>query len=110
VPPCDDPEQVVAAGAKTSIGHALDDPVHVSATSHGPAAARHTAPAFPGAELHPVLAMQLSAVQGLLSSQTIDVPTHTPPWQLSIVGVHTSSPSLHAVPFAAPRHVTVNRP
>ena len=39
-PPVEVPEQVAAADAKASPGHALDDPVQVSATSHWPADAR----------------------------------------------------------------------
>ena len=40
-PPCELPVQCVAFDAKTSVGHAPDDPVHISATSHWPSAARH---------------------------------------------------------------------
>ena len=40
-PPCDVPVHVVALEARTSVGHVLDDPVHVSATSHWPADPRH---------------------------------------------------------------------
>src|SRR5439155_1421504 len=34
---CEAPVQLVALEANTSVGHAPDDPVHVSATSHWPA-------------------------------------------------------------------------
>ena len=34
--------QLVVSLAKTSAGHVADVPVHVSATSHWPAEARHT--------------------------------------------------------------------
>jgi hypothetical protein len=40
-PPCEVPVQLVAADRKTSAGQAPLDPVHVSATSHWPAEARH---------------------------------------------------------------------
>ena len=41
-PPLDVPVQLVAAEAKTSAGHTPEEPVHVSATSHGPADPRHS--------------------------------------------------------------------
>jgi hypothetical protein len=37
-------------GAKPSAGQVVELPVQVSATSQGPALARHTAPALPGPE------------------------------------------------------------
>ena len=40
-PPCDAPVHVVDADAKLSAGHAPLAPVHISATSHWPADARH---------------------------------------------------------------------
>ena len=39
-PACDAPVQLVALDANTSVGHVLDVPVQVSATSHWPAEAR----------------------------------------------------------------------
>ena len=44
-PPCDVPVQCVVSEAKTSAGQVPDVPVHVSATSHWPAEARHSKPA-----------------------------------------------------------------
>ena len=41
-PPFDDPVQVVDDEANASAGHAPDDPVQLSATSHWPAEARQT--------------------------------------------------------------------
>ena len=41
-PPVEVPVQLVAADANTSAGQVPDAPVHVSATSHGPAAPRHS--------------------------------------------------------------------
>ncbi len=83
--------------------------MQVSATSHTPAAARQTAPAFPGVCWQPTPGVQLSIVQGLPSSQFRGVPTHTPLWQVSPV-VHTLSPSVQGVPFTVPAQVTVNKP
>jgi len=70
--------QGVALDANPSSGHTLEDPVHVSSTSHSPADARHTAPAFPDGCPQPTPGVQLSTVHGLPSSQLDDVPTHTP--------------------------------
>src|SRR5207244_1620679 len=54
---------------KASVGHAALVPVQVSATSHSPAAARHTAPAFPaGCVQVLVLPSHRSRVQGLVSA------------------------------------------
>src|SRR5438552_9628990 len=47
--------QAVPAGCFRSGGQLVLDPVHVSATSHPPAAARHTAPAFPAGCVHVAL-------------------------------------------------------
>src|SRR6266481_169849 len=44
--------QAVPAGCLASVGQVALVPVQVSATSHSPAAARHTAPAFPAGCVH----------------------------------------------------------
>jgi hypothetical protein len=54
-PPCDAPTQLVPAGAMASAGHAPDDPVHFSATSHGPAADRHVVVAGRNMSTHAAL-------------------------------------------------------
>src|SRR5206468_800120 len=54
---------------KASVGHAVLVPVQVSATSHSPAPARHTVPAFPaGCVQVLVLPSHRSRVQGLVSA------------------------------------------
>src|SRR5437773_925453 len=61
--------QTVPFTLKASVGHAVLVPVQVSATSHSPAAARHTVPAFPaGCVQVVVLASHRSTVHGLVSS------------------------------------------
>jgi hypothetical protein len=57
-----------------SVGQAVLDPVHVSATSHVPAAARHTVPALPALWSHVMLLpclVQISVVQGIPSSRQV---------------------------------------
>jgi hypothetical protein len=52
-----------------SVGHVVDEPVHVSATSHSPAAARHVVPALPAGCWQVVLEpLQVSVVHALPSS------------------------------------------
>jgi hypothetical protein len=52
-----------------SVGHVADDPVHVSARSHSPAAARQLAPALPAGCWQMLLVpLQVSVVQGFPSS------------------------------------------
>jgi hypothetical protein len=73
------PKQVALLGPHTtpacanpSAGHEVELPVHVSCTSHGPAAARHTAPALPATLLQVTevpAALHESTVQTLLSLQ-----------------------------------------
>src|SRR5204863_327607 len=61
--------QVVVAGSKASAGHAVLAPVQLSATSQGPAAARHVAPALPAGCWQKLLApLHSSALHGLPSS------------------------------------------
>src|SRR5439155_19766014 len=59
----------VLAGSKPSAGQAVLVPVQLSATSHTPAAARHSAPALPaGCWQAALVPSHWSAVQGLLSA------------------------------------------
>src|SRR5439155_1638454 len=61
--------QAVPLALKTSAGQAVLEPVQLSATSHSPAAARHTVPAFPSGCVHVlVLPSHRSRVQGLVSA------------------------------------------
>src|SRR6516165_7494835 len=61
--------QTVLADAKPSAGHWVLVPVHVSATSQAPTAARQTVPALPGGCWQAALApLQVSVVQTLPSS------------------------------------------
>jgi hypothetical protein len=56
------------------VGHAALDPVHVSAMSHVPTAARHTVPALPALWSHVMLLpcfVQMSVVQGKPSSRHV---------------------------------------
>src|SRR5437016_7403057 len=54
-PICESPTQPVDTDANAFAGHAPDVPVHVSATSHWPAEARHVTPPAPNASPHAVL-------------------------------------------------------
>src|SRR6266436_544501 len=57
---------------KVSVGQVVLVPVQVSATSHSPAAARHTAPAFPAGCVHVALVpLHTSVLQGFPSSVQI---------------------------------------
>ena len=61
-------DSLFATTKKASPGQAVLVPVHVSATSHAPAAARHTVPAFPaGCVQSALVPSHISRVQGLLS-------------------------------------------
>ena len=61
--------QTVLDDLKTSAGQTVLDPVQVSSTSQGPAAARHTAPAFPaGCWQASLLPSHSSRLHGLPSS------------------------------------------
>src|SRR3989475_10177960 len=68
-PPGTAARQTTLAEAKPSAGHEVLVPVQVSATSHAPAAARHTVPALPaGCWQRALLPLQVSVVHGLPSS------------------------------------------
>jgi hypothetical protein len=57
-----------------SVGQDVLDPVHVSATSHAPADARHTVPALPALWSHVMVLpclVQMSVVQGWPSSRQV---------------------------------------
>src|SRR5207245_4565797 len=59
----------VPAGCLASVGQVVLVPVQLSATSHSPAAARHTAPALPAGCWQAALApSHWSRVQGLVSA------------------------------------------
>src|SRR5207249_9760797 len=78
-----------------SAGQSTFVPVHVSVRSHAPAAARHTAPAFPAGCWHVSLApSHWSRVQGL-PSELHEVPAgaFASAGQLTPVPVHVSGAS-----------------
>jgi hypothetical protein len=75
-------------------------PLHVSASSQVPLAARHGRPGLPGVETQPVAATQVSTVQGFRSSQLgPGPPAQLPPAHLSAV-VQASLSSHASVLFA----------
>src|SRR5207244_12028661 len=80
---------------KASVGHAVLVPVQVSATSHSPAPARHTVPAFPaGCVQVLVLPSHRSRVQGLVSAvQAVPVGCLASLGQLVLVPVQVSATS-----------------
>lgn len=102
-------EKTIPPLLSSPAGHAAALPVHVSATSHGPALARHVVPLLPGVCTHsrPVgnFGLHLSTVHGLKSShspslshsQLSAAPTHAPNDVHVLTLVHTS-PSLQLVP------------
>src|SRR6266516_1612141 len=98
--------QAVPAGCFRSAGQLVLDPVQVSATSHTPAAARHTAPAFPTGCVHVALVpLHTSMVQGLPSSvQVVPVALRTSVGQSVLVLVQFSATSHTA---AALRHTVL---
>ena len=67
----------------------------------------HDVPLSTGAYTHPVVGLQLSAVQGLPSLQVTAWPEQTPPWQVSLVV--QALPSLQALPliFTGFEHIPV---
>src|SRR2546427_5582664 len=68
-PPGTAARQTTLVEAKPSAGHEVLVPVQVSATSHAPAAARHTVPALPArCWQRALLPSQVSVVHGLPSS------------------------------------------
>src|SRR5207253_999599 len=95
-PPCDVPMQCVVADWKASAGHVPDVPVHVSATSHCPAEARHVTLAALYASTHVLLLpVQSSAVSS----------SHTPLCDAPMQCVPPASAPPHC-PTAA-RHVSL---
>src|SRR5437763_11026085 len=95
--------QTVPFTLKASVGHAVLVPVQVSATSHSPAAARHTVPAFPaGCVQVLVLPSHRSRVQGLVSAvQAVPAGCLASAGQAVLVPVQVSATS-HSP--AAARH------
>ena len=90
---------VVVAGAKAFVGQTVELPVHTSAVSHAPLAARQTAPAFPApVGMHtgaPVEQLTTPTSQGLPVLQLapgvqpavhIPTPLQKPPEQARPVG------------------------
>src|SRR2546427_12416417 len=88
---------------KVSVGQVVLVPVQVSATSHSPAATRHTAPAFPaGCVQVLVLPSHWSRVQGLVSGvQAVPAGFLASVGQVVLVPVQVSAMSHSA---AAARH------
>src|SRR5438445_5271680 len=66
--------QAVPAGCLTSVGQTVLVPVQVSATSHSPAAARPTAPAFPAGWVHGAFVPLHTSVVHTLPSSVQVVP------------------------------------
>src|SRR3989475_4957294 len=66
--------QEVPLGCLASVGQVVFVPVQLSATSHSPAAARHTAPAFPAGCVHVALAPLHTSVVHTLPSSVQVVP------------------------------------
>ena len=90
----------VRAPLKTSAGQFGLVPLHASASSQVPFAARHWVPALPGVFWQPSAASQVSTVQGLRSSQPgPGPPAQLPPAHLSAV-VQASLSSHASVLFA----------
>src|SRR5439155_44720 len=98
-PPCEVPVQLVDAGAKPFAGQLALEPVHCAATSQGPAAARHTVPAFPAGCAHAPAPSQTSSVQTLPSLvQGVAAAV----WQLSAASLQLlshSGPPAHGSPL-----------
>src|SRR5438067_1513152 len=96
--------QAVPLALKTSGGHAVLAPSQVSATSHSPAAARHTVPAFAAGCVHVALVpSHTSLVQGLPSS----VQAVPAAWTASAghVGLEPVQLSARSHSFAAARQI-----
>src|SRR5205809_738721 len=95
--------QAVPLGCLASVGQVVLVPVQLSATSHSPAAARHTAPAFPAGCVQVALVpLQTSRVQTLPSSVHAVVLDLKPSvGQVVLVPVQASATS-HS--FTAARH------
>src|SRR5205823_6446324 len=100
--------QAVALALKTSGGQAVLAPSQVSATSHSPAAARHTAPAFPAGCVQagaPAVPSHTSVVQGLPSSvQAVPAALTVSAGHVALEPVQLSATS-HS--FAAARQTVV---
>src|SRR6266404_861809 len=80
---------------KVSVGQVALVPVQVSATSHSPATARHTVPAFPAGCVHVALVpLHTSVLQGLPSSvQVVPLALKTSVGQEVLVPVQLSARS-----------------
>src|SRR5207249_4029135 len=95
----------VPAGCFASAGHAVLEPVHVSVTSHSPAAARQVAPAWPAGCVQALLEpSHSSALHGLPSSvQAVPAAVLASAGQLGPAPGHSSAGSHWP---ADPRHTT----
>src|SRR5439155_634801 len=96
--------QTVPFALKVSLGQVLLVPVQLSATSHSPAAARHTAPAFPAGCVHVALEpLHTSVVHALPSSvQLVPAPFTVSGGQLVLWGASAMSwPMLAVLPVDA---------
>ena len=89
------PRQSVLEDLKASLGHVELVPVHVSATSQMPAAARQVAPEFPAGCWHASLVpLHVSLVHGLPSSvQAVPLATFASAEQLALLPGQKSSRS-----------------
>src|SRR5207249_1104645 len=72
--------QAVPLGWKASVGQVVLVPVQLSATSHSPAAARHSAPAFPTGSAEGVvpLALKASVGQAVVTPSQVSARSHSP--------------------------------
>ena len=98
-PLCEAPVQLVDAEAKPFAGQIALEPVHCAATSQGPAAARHSVPAFPAGCAHAPAPSHTSSVQTLPSLvQGVAAAV----WQLSAASLQLlshSGPPAHGSPL-----------
>src|SRR5438128_741258 len=87
--------QLVPFDLKTSLGQVVLLPVQLSATSHSPAAARHTVPVLPAGCWHELLMpLHWSSVQGLVSAvQDVPLAFLTSVGQVELVPVQVSARS-----------------
>ena len=96
-PPSDAPVQLVAADAKLSAGQAPLAPVHISATSHWPADARHVT----------VLALKVSThVLAAPEQWSVASLSHAPPWELPVQLVDADAKVFAGQAPLAPVHIS----
>ena len=100
-PPFDVPTHVVVEGRKPSAGQALDEPEQLSATSHEPAAMRHTVPAMAMTSDGQLLLapLQVSAMSHPPATprQTVPAVAMTSAGHDALVPVHCSAASHKSV-------------